>query len=68
MAHFIRIPLLENLGEMKINLNNVTAISLNKGEDNRKMVIISFVDGNDIKLIEDIHILDANKTYERFPS
>jgi len=68
MAHFIKISLLENLGEIKINLDNVTAISLNKGEDNRKMVVISFINGSDIKLIEDIHVLDANKTYERFPS
>ena len=68
MTHFIRISLLENLGEMKINLYNVTAISFNKGEDNRITVIISFINGNVIKLIEDIHILDANKTYERFPS
>lgn len=66
MAHFIRISLLKDLGEIKINLNNVIAISLKK-EDNLKTVVISFVDNSDIKLIEGKNILDAKKTYDKFP-
>ena len=67
MAYFIRISLLKDLGEIKINLNNVTAVSLEE-EDNLKAVVISFVNNSDIKLIEDIHILDAKKTFDKFPS
>ncbi len=63
---YIRINLLKDLGEIKINLNNVTAVSLKK-ENNLKMVVISFVNNSDIKLIEGKHILDAKKTYDKFP-
>ena len=67
MAHFIRIDLLEDLGQMKININNVTAVSLDIGEDGRKRVTISFNDNSDIGLIENIHILDANYVFNKFP-
>ena len=63
---YIRINLLKDLGEIKINLSNVTAVSLKK-ENNLKMVVISFVNNSDIKLIEGKHILDAKKTYDKFP-
>jgi hypothetical protein len=63
---YIRINLLKDLGEIKINLNNVTAVSLKK-ENNLKMVVISFVNNSDIKLVEGKHILDAKKTYDKFP-
>jgi len=66
MAYFIRINLLKDLGEIKINLNNITAVSLEK-EDNLKTVVISFVNNSDIKLVEGKHILDAKKTYDKFP-
>jgi hypothetical protein len=66
MAYFIRISLLKDLGEIKINLNNVSAVSL-KEENNLKIVVISFVDNSDIKLIEGKHILDAKKTFDKFP-
>ena len=66
MAYFIRINLLKDLGEIKINLNNVTDVSLKK-ENNIKTVVISFVNSSDIKLIEGKHILDAKKTYDKFP-
>jgi hypothetical protein len=66
MAYFIRISLLKDLGEIKINLNNVSAVSL-KEENNLKIVVISFVDNADIKLIEGKHILDAKKTFDKFP-
>lgn len=63
---YIRINLLKDLGEIKINLSNVTAVSLKK-ENNLKMVVISFVNNSDIKLIEGKHIFDAKKTYDKFP-
>lgn len=68
MAHFVRIDLLENLGQMKINIDNVIAVSLSTGEDGRKKVTISFTDNSfSMELIENIHIQDANFTYNRFP-
>ena len=66
MAYFIRISLLKDLGEIKINLNNVSVVSLKK-ENNLKTVVIYFMDNADIKLVEGKHILDAKKTYDKFP-
>lgn len=63
---YIRISLLKDLGEIKVNLSNVTAVSLKK-ENNLKTVVISFVNNSNIKLIEGKHILDAKKTYDKFP-
>ena len=67
MAHFIKIEFLDDLGEMKINLDKVTTVSINKGDDNRKCINIHYDNGYDAILVEGISIKDAEQTFKKFP-
>ena len=68
MAMFIEIELIKNLGKIKFNLNSVACVTLNRREqDNKKQVTVTFVDGTNTTLVEDIHLLDAENTYNKFP-
>ena len=65
---FIEIELIKNLGKIKFNLNSVACVTLNRREqDNKKQVTVTFVDGTNTTLVEDIHLLDAENTYNKFP-
>ena len=65
---FIEIELIKNLGKVKFNLNSVACITLNRREhDNKKQIIVTFIDGTHTTLVEDIHLLDAEKIYNKFP-
>ena len=68
MAYFIRIKLLDDLGEMKINLDKVTTVSISKGDDNRKCINIHYDNDYDAILVEGISIKDAEQTFKKFPS
>ena len=68
MATFIEIELIKNLGKVKFNLNSVACVTLKRREqDNKKQVTVTFVDGTNTTLVEDIHLLDAENTYNKFP-
>ena len=66
MAHFIRIELLGDLGEIKINLDNVNAVSRYKKEG-KNIIEITFINGTTKLLQEGVTILDVEKVFNKFP-
>ena len=68
MAHFIRIPLLKDLGEVKINLDKISTVRLYKDKEGKKTIDITFTNGNTKFFKEGYSILDAEKLFDKFPS
>jgi len=69
MACFKRIELLGDLGEMKINLDNIISVSYYTDlQQNKKVVSIICRNGSVTDLVEGVHILDAEAVFNKFPS
>lgn len=68
MAHFIRISLLKDLGEVKINLDKISTVRLYKDKEGKKTIDITFINGNTKFFKEGYSILDAEKLFDKFPS
>ena len=69
MAYFKRIELLGDLGELKINLDNIISVGCYTDlQQNKKVVSIICSNGNVTDLVEGVHILDAEAVFNKFPS
>lgn len=65
---FIRIPLLKDLGEVKINLDKISTVRLYKDKEGKKTIDITFINGDTKFFKEGYSILDAEKLFDKFPS